>query len=490
MDIKNVRSTDAERSARNQEALRAAADPGQREIFLADHRTHILRIASLLTNTSVTTGDEEWFISLRAVSEALEHYQEGKGYFWTYAVLAVKSRLNDWYTVTSRQLPELSLLPQDGEVKAEEDKGKGIPAEPEPSAEDQPRQDEPKSSRGSRRKGKSAGEKTGTTKGKKNGSLIKRLIIGLVACLVLAGGAIGTYFAVMTPASTVTLDGQASFMFRLNTLDQVMTVEGYNEESQELAKELSSSIKGKRIPVALTSTLEHLAEKDLLSKEYDETIVITIDAKPNKKEKLENAISEHMDEWNEKRSIETSSGMIWPEFAAQTEEMKEKAMEQGVSPGQIYIKDNNIATGPMVMEMTDDLSDIEDISDFEDINSSEDWDAFFSSYGDDTEGVFGEGDFMIDDPALFFNDVEDGGSGVPGRTEGGSEEALAADGQGGGDTGMSDGALASPDSDMATEGSEAIDPTAAEGASDGSVPLLTDSSMPGYDDSGAIDIIS
>ena len=102
----------------NQAAIEAGLDPVKREEFLRNSENYILRITSRLANRPITVSDEEWSIALRAVSGALDSYDDSKGDFWPYAALIIKSRLTDWYRSNARLKAEISVRPEafDGDV--------------------------------------------------------------------------------------------------------------------------------------------------------------------------------------------------------------------------------------------------------------------------------------------------------------------------------------------------------------------------------------
>lgn len=105
----------------NEKAVKAAGDASYREAFLAESSDHILRLAGKLLGRSVTKSDDEWSIALMAVSEALDHYDEEKGEFWSYAAIVMKSRLLNLYRSSRRSEGEISVSPNVFEGEVEED---------------------------------------------------------------------------------------------------------------------------------------------------------------------------------------------------------------------------------------------------------------------------------------------------------------------------------------------------------------------------------
>jgi RNA polymerase sigma factor len=87
----------------NSRALEAASDPVKKEAFLETEQLHILRLAGKVLGRSITRSDDEYSIALMAVAEAIDSYDDGKGNFWTYAALVIKSRTYDWYKTQAHQ---------------------------------------------------------------------------------------------------------------------------------------------------------------------------------------------------------------------------------------------------------------------------------------------------------------------------------------------------------------------------------------------------
>ena len=105
----------------NQEAIEAGRDPEKKEKFLRDSQNYILRMTARITNKSVTISDEEWSVALRAVSSALDSYDDSKGDFWPYAGLIIRSRLTDLYRSNARTKAEISVRPEAFEGNVDED---------------------------------------------------------------------------------------------------------------------------------------------------------------------------------------------------------------------------------------------------------------------------------------------------------------------------------------------------------------------------------
>ena len=105
----------------NEKAVKAARDASYREVFLAESSDHILRLSAKLLGRPVTKSDDEWSIALMATSEALDHYDEKKGDFWSYAAVVIKSRLLNLYRSNRRTKGEIAVSPNVFEGEVEED---------------------------------------------------------------------------------------------------------------------------------------------------------------------------------------------------------------------------------------------------------------------------------------------------------------------------------------------------------------------------------
>ena len=85
-----------DRSAENNRAIEAAANPDIKERFLSEEKAHILRLAAVILKHRITDSDDEWSIALIATSDALDNYTMEKGDFWAYAAVVVRNRLYDY----------------------------------------------------------------------------------------------------------------------------------------------------------------------------------------------------------------------------------------------------------------------------------------------------------------------------------------------------------------------------------------------------------
>ncbi len=111
-----------DRKADNRKALRAAADAGERELFLKENSSHILALTARICKHPVTMSDDEWSAALMAVSDALDSYDAEKGDFWGYAAVIIRNRLINLYRKEKGALLEIPVSPQvfDGEIEEDD----------------------------------------------------------------------------------------------------------------------------------------------------------------------------------------------------------------------------------------------------------------------------------------------------------------------------------------------------------------------------------
>ena len=84
----------------------------EKNIFLEEHLSRIIRLAGKMTNKNITPNDDEYSISLMAISSAMDTYQEGRGEFWSYASVVLRNRLYDYYRSQKKYQKELSTSNQ------------------------------------------------------------------------------------------------------------------------------------------------------------------------------------------------------------------------------------------------------------------------------------------------------------------------------------------------------------------------------------------
>ena len=102
----------AEKQKQNERALEAASDAEKKDAYLREEQQHSLRLAGKVLHKSITESDDEWAISLIAVSEAIDKYDADKGDFWNYAAVVIKSRVTDWYRSQQKANAEAIVRPE------------------------------------------------------------------------------------------------------------------------------------------------------------------------------------------------------------------------------------------------------------------------------------------------------------------------------------------------------------------------------------------
>ena len=100
-------------AAENERAIWAAQSTENLNQFLMEEEQHILRLTGKVLKREVTKSDDEWWVALMAVSEAVKKYDGSRGDFWSYAAFLIKSRETDLYrSGASRQKAEIAVAPE------------------------------------------------------------------------------------------------------------------------------------------------------------------------------------------------------------------------------------------------------------------------------------------------------------------------------------------------------------------------------------------
>lgn len=120
----------ADQRITNELAVRAATDQRAREKLIVVNEQNILRTASGICRRYISRSDDEWSVSLRAFSHAVDVYSDQKGDFLPFAQMLIKRKLTDYFRTEGRQNRELSVAPgvfegdaQETEDGREEDRG-------------------------------------------------------------------------------------------------------------------------------------------------------------------------------------------------------------------------------------------------------------------------------------------------------------------------------------------------------------------------------
>lgn len=90
-----------------------------------ENKAWMLKTVSDVTKRYITDSDDEWSIALMAFSEAVQSYDESKGYFRAFAAVVIKRRILDYLRSESRFSGETSVSPDafGGELDADEASG-------------------------------------------------------------------------------------------------------------------------------------------------------------------------------------------------------------------------------------------------------------------------------------------------------------------------------------------------------------------------------
>lgn len=118
---KSKADTAEQKKEQNRRALEAAKSAETKNQFLLKEEQHILRLTGKVLRKSITMSDDEWAVSLLAVSEAIDKYDESKGDFWGYAAVVIKSRVLDWYRSQHKAASEMIVRPEAFAGQIEED---------------------------------------------------------------------------------------------------------------------------------------------------------------------------------------------------------------------------------------------------------------------------------------------------------------------------------------------------------------------------------
>ena len=120
---KNTQGEKTERAALNERAAMAKDDRSMREAFLADEKDHILRLTARISGRHISESDDEFSIALIAVNEAIDGYYPGRGDFFSYAAIVIRSRLTDEYRKRARFSNVTPVSPDAFEGNTDEESG-------------------------------------------------------------------------------------------------------------------------------------------------------------------------------------------------------------------------------------------------------------------------------------------------------------------------------------------------------------------------------
>ena len=187
-----------------------------------------------------------------------------------------------------------------------------------------------------RRKGSGKGKSSYETTVKLQRRLSKRMAPIAAACAIFLVAGSG-YAVYALPVGTVTLDVNPSLKYSLNLLDQVLTVESYEETDEELAGEIQTMVKGKGINDALDITLDTFCESDVIH-EADTPVVVTVNDLPVKMDSLEKHVASGLEQWNDRHKKEKKKFSVDPSVIPVSGKDHRDADEKKESPGRPYLR--------------------------------------------------------------------------------------------------------------------------------------------------------
>lgn len=113
-----------------------------------------------------------------------------------------------------------------------------------------------------------------------------RAVVSSVACLALIFGTLFGYWLYFTPTSMISIDVNPSFELEVNRFNRVISVNGYNEDGQVLAKELN--LRFTNYEDAVNEILAQESIASYLQKDGFLSIVVTGEDEKQSDEILEN----------------------------------------------------------------------------------------------------------------------------------------------------------------------------------------------------------
>ena len=109
-----------------QQVLAAKTDETAFGELASGNKAWMLRVASETAHRYITDSDDEWSIALMAFSEAVQHYEEGKGSFRALAATVIRRRVVDYLRTEGRHADELSVTPAAFEDGLDEEEAGGV----------------------------------------------------------------------------------------------------------------------------------------------------------------------------------------------------------------------------------------------------------------------------------------------------------------------------------------------------------------------------
>lgn len=164
----------------------------------------------------------------------------------------------------------------------------------------------------------------GTRYAKKSGRSLRisfRKMLALACMALVFVAAAGGYTWIQTPVSYLSIDVNPSIELALNRFDRVVSVAAYNEQGEEILKNLS--LKGKKYTDAIDAIVDDDTINDYLTEENG--VVFTIAADSSREQALQTGVekcSRHIVGYSE--SVSADIGIV------------SKAHEYGLSVGKYY----------------------------------------------------------------------------------------------------------------------------------------------------------
>ena len=172
------------------------------------------------------------------------------------------------------------------------------------------------------------------------GRLRPRLLPAAAAAALVFLAAGGGVAANVVPISAVTVELDSTFVYHLNLMDRVLSVEASDDSDDTLATELASYVKGKPLENAMEITLDRMVVQKA-EQRADETadtpMNVTVESRFGKNSALEQRVSHAVETWNENRPSSASASVTVSFGPRQARDMKPaenaETMPEGAEAG-------------------------------------------------------------------------------------------------------------------------------------------------------------
>ena len=145
--------------------------------------------------------------------------------------------------------------------------------------------------------------------------------------------------------STVTMDINPSLSYSLNAFDKVIKMEAMNEDGQDIVDAVGNDVKWQKLDKAISITLNSLESADYIDTQTD--AVFTVGSHLPRRERLEKEILGSVDDWNKDKKEHGKDKHINAEAIEVTKELDDKAREQNLSPGRVYMDEHKMPEIPV-----------------------------------------------------------------------------------------------------------------------------------------------